>query len=268
MVHSEIVAVPAQRLERERELLRPLPSLRPEIGVKVVSRKVDKLSCIRFGSARYSVPCRLIGHQVTITTREGRLSVIAPVTGEVLAEHRLVAPGETSIADAHYDRARPDRPSRAPRPRTQVETDFCALGPAAEAFLVGAIAAGVSKLGAELAEIMALAAAHGAPALVTALERAVTYRRWRAGDIRSILATAGAAPTPRPAGESLAEVSADRRGSPDARRHRGARGAAEQIEPVLRIEDARDVVRCGRDVGVKVELDLGILISAGGVLTQ
>ena len=52
----------------ERELLRPLPSLRPEIGIKVVSRKVDKLSCIRFGSARYSVPCRLIGQQVTLTT--------------------------------------------------------------------------------------------------------------------------------------------------------------------------------------------------------
>ena len=45
-----------------------------------------------------------------------------------------------------------------------------------------------------------------ADALVAALERAVTYRRWRAGDIRSILATAGAAPTPRPAGNSLADV--------------------------------------------------------------
>ena len=59
---------PVQRLAKERELLRPLPSLRPEIGIKVISRKVDKLSCIRFGSARYSVPCRLIGTQVTITT--------------------------------------------------------------------------------------------------------------------------------------------------------------------------------------------------------
>ena len=205
-IHSEIVAVPLQRLARERELLRPLPSLRPEIGVKVVSRKVDKLSCIRFGSARYSVPCRLIGHQVTITTTGSVLSVIAPLTGEVLAEHILVGPGEVSIDDEHYDRPRPDKPRRAPRPRTQVEHDFCALGPVAEAFLVGAAAAGVSKLGSELADINALAAAHGRDALVVALERAVTYRRWRAGDIRSILATAGAAPTPRPAGESLAEV--------------------------------------------------------------
>jgi transposase len=204
--HSEICAVPAQRLDRERELLRPLPQLRPEFGVQVTSRKVDKLSCIRFGSARYSVPCRLIGHRVTIATSEGRLSVIEPVTGEVLAEHTLVGPGEVSVDDAHYDKPRPDKPRRAPRPRTQVEKDFCALGPAAEAFLVGAAAAGVSKLGSELADILTLATAHGEPALVAALGRAVEFGRWRAGDIRAILATAGAAPSPRPAGLSLADV--------------------------------------------------------------
>ena len=34
----------------------------------------------------------------------------------------------------------------------------------------------------------------------------MAYRRWRAADIRSILATAGAAPTPRPAGQALADV--------------------------------------------------------------
>ena len=112
--------------------------------------------------------------------------MIAPVAGEVLAEHGLVGPGETSILDIHYDRPRPDKSNRAPRPRTRVEKDFCALGPAADAFLVGAAAAGVSKLGSELVDITALAAAHGADAVVAALERAVTYRRWRAADIRSI----------------------------------------------------------------------------------
>ena len=172
----------------------------------MISRKVDKLSCIRFGSARYSVPCRLIGIQVSIATRAELLTVVEPVTGEVLAEHRLVARGEVSLDDAHSDRPRPDKPRRAPRPRTQVEKDFCALGPAAETFLVGAAAAGVSKLGTELADINGLAAAHGPDAVVTALERASAYRRWRAADIRSILATAGHAPTPRPAGSSLAEV--------------------------------------------------------------
>ena len=204
--HSDICAVPLERLQAERELLRPLPSLRPETGPRPVSRKVDRLSCIRFGSARYSVPCRLIGQQVTLTTTATTLAVVAPVTGEVLAEHTLVAPGQTSIDDTHYDRPRPDKPNRAPRPKTQAEKDFCALGPVAEAFLVGAAAAGVSKLGGEIADLLALGAAHGEPALVTALERAVTYRRWRAGDVRSILATGGHGPTPRPAGPPLADV--------------------------------------------------------------
>ena len=67
---------PADRLETERPLLRPLPSLRPEIGSRPTTRKVDKLSCVRFGSARYSVPCRLIGQTVTITTTATMIMVV------------------------------------------------------------------------------------------------------------------------------------------------------------------------------------------------
>src|SRR5205085_4657648 len=53
-VHSEICAVPAERLVVEAPLLGALPSLRARIGTLGV-RKVDRLSCVRFGSARYSV---------------------------------------------------------------------------------------------------------------------------------------------------------------------------------------------------------------------
>jgi hypothetical protein len=131
------------------------------------------------------------------------IRVLEPFTGEVAAEHQLVAPGETSIADEHYGSARPDKPRRAPRPRTDAEKQFLALGPAAAAFLAGAAAAGVSSLGREIGQILTLRAAHGDDALVAALQRAVRFRRWRADDVRSILAAAGAAPTPRPAGEAL-----------------------------------------------------------------
>jgi transposase len=202
-VHSEICAVPAQRVERERELLARLPSLRPEIGPKPTTRKVDKLSCIRFASARYSVPNHLIGHTVTVLADAAQLRVVEPLTGQMLAEHDLVAPGETSIIDAHYDRPRPDKPQRAARARTQTEKAFLALGPVAEAFLTGAAAAGVTKLPTEIADILTLQAAHGTDALLVALQRAVTFRRWRAADVRSILAAAGAAPTPQPAGQAL-----------------------------------------------------------------
>jgi transposase len=201
--HSEIYAVPAERLTAERELLAPLPSLRAEFGAKPTTRKVDKLSCIRFGSARYSVPVRLIGRTVTVLVDAQMLRVIEPVTGEILAEHTLVAPGETSILDDHYGGPRPDRPRRAARPRTPAEKAFLGLGPVAEAFLTGAAAAGVTKLTSEIADILMLQAAHGTDPLLAALERAVAFGRWRAADVRSILAAAGAAPTPRPAGQAL-----------------------------------------------------------------
>ena len=86
------------------------------------------------------------------------------------------------------------------------------MGPVADAFLVGAAAAGVSRLGGELVDILALGAAHGQPALVAALGRAVEYRRWRAADIRSILATAGVtAPYERYVGDMI-ELAAAVRG--------------------------------------------------------
>ena len=204
VVHSEIVAVPAERLETERELLGALPSLRPDgIGVKPVSRKVDKLSCVRLGSARYSVPNRLIGTTVLLVVTGNQVQVMEPCTGEVVAEHAIVAPGEVSIVDEHYGSSRPDKPRRAPRAKTATEKRFLALGEVAERFLMGAAAAGVSKLATELEQILVLHAAHGDPALLTALERAVEFRRWRADDVRSILAAAGAAPLPRPAGQAL-----------------------------------------------------------------
>ncbi|MGH3926565.1 MAG: IS21 family transposase, partial [Pseudonocardiaceae bacterium] len=70
VVHSETCAVPDERLEVERALLRPMPSLRLQVGPKPITRKVDKLSCIRFASGRYSVPNKLIGQTVTVMIDE------------------------------------------------------------------------------------------------------------------------------------------------------------------------------------------------------
>jgi hypothetical protein len=202
-VHSEICAVPADRLVIERELLAPLPSLRASIGRSVL-RKVDRLACVRFASARYSVPTRFIGEQVQVRVEDDRAVLITagPGEGEVVAEHLLVAPGEASILDAHYGGPRP-APRRAVRPKTAAEKAFCALGPIAEAFLTGAAAAGNTRLGPELAELNTLHAAHGDEAFLDALSRAVAFGRWRAADVRSILAAGTGTPRPTPAGDAL-----------------------------------------------------------------
>ncbi len=198
-VHTEIAAVPAARLVTERELLGDLPSLRARIG-KVVLRKVDRLSCVRFGSARYSVPMSHIGRQVELVVANGTVTIV--FLGEIIARHDLVSPGETAVCDDHYGGPRPE-PTRAVRPKTPAEVAFCALGPAAEAFIKGAAARGVTTLAGDLVELCDLEAAHGKEALVAAIGRAVEFGRFRAGDVRSILAAGTGVPRPRGPGDAL-----------------------------------------------------------------
>lgn len=202
VVHSEICAVPAGRLDAERELLSALPSLRPAIGPAPVTRKVDRLSCVRFGSARYSVPTRLIGARVAVAESGGRLLITDTATGQVVADHAPVAPGEAAVLDEHYGGPRP-APRRAARPRTDNEKAFLALGEVAERWLTGSAASGNTRLAGDLADLAALRAAHGEDAVAAALERATAFRRWRAADVRAILAAGPGAPQPRPAGDAL-----------------------------------------------------------------
>ena len=197
--HSEIAAVPAERLEIERPLLGALPSLRAHIG-KVVQRKVDRLSCVRFGSARYSVPTAHIGRQVELRVADGRLLVV--LLGEIIATHHLVAPGETAVLDEHYGGPRP-APARAVRPKTPAEKAFMAFGPVAEAFVRGAAARGATTLAGDLEDLCAMEAAHGTAALVAAVERAVAFGRFRAHDVRSILAAGAGVARPRQPGDAL-----------------------------------------------------------------
>jgi len=198
-VHSEIAAVPVERLAVERAQLRHLPSLRPPLRQGEV-RTVNRLSLVRFGSARYSVPEVLRGRTVTVSVHDG---VVAIVHGETaVAHHAVVAPGEVSVCDEHYGGA-VRRPVRAIRPRTAVEISFVGLGVTAEQFLRLGAAAGTSRLSGELADILTLELAWGRPALVAALQRAVAFRRFRASDVRSILLAGAGVATPCPAGEPL-----------------------------------------------------------------
>jgi transposase len=198
-VHSEIAAVPAERLIIERGLLGAVPSLRPRVG-KAVVRKVDRLSCVRIGSARYSVPTRHIAKQVEVRVVDGQVDIV--LLGVTIAQHGVVGPGETAIIDDHYGGAR-SAPRRPVRPRTAAEIEFCSLGPAADAFIKAAAAAGATTLGGDLDELAGLQAAHGRDALIAALERAVTFGRFRAADVRSILAAGTGVARPTEPGDAL-----------------------------------------------------------------
>jgi transposase len=198
-VHSETAAVPAERLITEQTVLGSLPSLRAQIG-KIVIRKVDRLSCVRFGSARYSVPNEHVGAAVELRVRDGVVTVVR--LGEIVAEHLVVAPGETSVCDEHYGGPRPT-PARAVRPKSPTETAFCALGPAADAFIKGAAAHGMTGLARDLATLASLEAVHGRAPVIAALERAVAFGRFRAADVVSILASRHGLPRPTRPGQAL-----------------------------------------------------------------
>jgi len=198
-IHSEIQAVPAERLVEERALMRPLPSLRPAL-CRGALRKVNKTQTIRFGSARYSLPTGWVGKLVEVSVVDHEV-VLAQDDREI-DRHPLMAPGEVSIKDEHYQ-GRTRVPARAVRIRTGTERAFLALGPVAEAFLRSAAVAGTSRLAAELADIAGLESSWGREPLLAALERATRFRRFKAQDVRTILAAGLVAPNPAPPGKPL-----------------------------------------------------------------
>ncbi len=195
--HSEIAAVPVERLAAERPLLRALPSLRPPLR-RGVERTVDRLGTIRLGAARYGVPQYLAGRRVEVLADEA--AVVIRCDGAEVIRHAPVAPGEVALGEL----AAPDRrPARALRPRTAAELAFLGFGPPAEAFLRAAAAAGTTRLAGEVAAIVALEATWGRDALLSALGRAARFRRFRAADVRAILRAGEGVPTPAPPGGPL-----------------------------------------------------------------
>jgi transposase len=199
--HSETCAIPAGQLDLERPLLGSLPSLRPRIG-HVEVRTVDKLSTIRVASARYSVPYLLRGRRVEAVTFDGRVSIY-DLNGRLVAEHPQLGPGEASILDEHYPTPR-RAPSRGARARSDTEHAFLALGEPAEAFIRAGAAAGHTMLPKEIAVIVdELIPAHDPDDISRALQRATRFGRFRAADVRSILAIGPAAPEPAAAGDEV-----------------------------------------------------------------
>ena len=188
-VHWETQAVPAERFEVERSLLRKLVE-RPPVA-SGDGRLVDRMSTIRFASARYSVPDNLRGQLVQVMVDGDEVRIVHE--GGEIAFHELQPPGGASILDEHYSTYKPTG-LRAARPRTPAERAFLELGPPAEDWLRAAAAAGTPRLQGQLTDILQLARIHGRPAVLGALVRATQFSRFGWDDLRSILAAGTATP--------------------------------------------------------------------------
>ena len=159
-VHSEIAAVPAERLVSEREVLRPLPSRSSTVARgQTRARWINAAACAS-ARRRYLVPKTLVGESVEVLAHEDK--VVIHHAGVEVIRHDPVGPGEVAFGDL----ADPiGDPTRGIRPRTAAEVAFLGLGPAAETFLRTAAAAGTLRLEHELAAIVELVAVWGREAV-------------------------------------------------------------------------------------------------------
>jgi len=200
-VHPETAAIPMERLEEERVLLRPLRE-RPAVA-SGERRRVDKCATVRVASARYSVPAQLVGQWVEVQVAGDVVRVHHE--GAEVALHQLQAPGGSSIDNAHYPTP-PPTGLRPLRPVTKTEREFLELGPVAEEYLRAAAAAGATRLPRRLDDVLDLVRSHGHDAVVAAMQRAVVFGRFGTEDLRSILAAGVAIPPRRRGAGHVLEV--------------------------------------------------------------
>ena len=91
-----------------------------------------------------------------------------------------------------------------PRARTDAEREFLALGEPAEEFIRRGAAAGSTMLPKEIIEIVdELLPAHGPELVARAVARAARFGRFKAADVRSILAIGTALPEPAAGGDNV-----------------------------------------------------------------
>ena len=200
-VHSVTKQAPDELLVQECQALHLVPDA-PYTAAFGVSRSVSWSATVSFGGARYSVPDRLAGHRVWVRSTAGEVVMVAGEgTGAAeVARHRLVGPGQASIADEHYRGHQGRDPlHRVPRPTKPSEAAFLSLGEGAKLYLVEveveAGAAGVRRIEARMAEAVTLSALHGVPTVDRALGTAAMAGRFAEGDLGSIIVHGAGAAT-------------------------------------------------------------------------
>ena len=202
-VHSVTRKTPDEALVVESEALHAIPDA-PYTAAFGESRTVSWSATVSFRGARYSVPDRLAGGEVWVRASAAEVVI---VSGEgsrstEVARHRLVGPGQASIAEEHYPGRRGRDPlHRVPKAANPSEAAFLSLGEGAKLWLVEACATGVRRVEARMAEAVTLAALHGPCTVDAALQTAAMVGRFAEGDLGSIIVH-GAASAARAPGAS------------------------------------------------------------------
>lgn len=180
-VHETTRERPLDRFERERALLRPLPSI-PFDTDEIVPCVVNTHARVKFDGNRYSVPPFL--HRKTITLRADGNELRVLAEGKVVARHRRsYERGQLIVLPEHCLAALEQRKRST---RTTLEQQFDDLGPEARQFHLRLKSRPV-KTGTHLRRLLGLAQLYGRQELVAAIVRATELETYDAAYVENLL---------------------------------------------------------------------------------
>jgi hypothetical protein len=132
-VHRTVRAVPVERLEQERERMRPLPSPLPDLDRRLVTR-VPQQPYLRVDRNDYSLDPAFAGRRVELRVSQTQVTAVVLDTGELACRHRRVFAGGLTITEpAHQrelERLRGRRPGRDVEVESRPLARYDALIPA------------------------------------------------------------------------------------------------------------------------------------------
>ncbi|MGH3850055.1 MAG: Mu transposase domain-containing protein, partial [Pseudonocardiaceae bacterium] len=208
-VHQVTKRRPVEALAEERARFHPVPERAHTVAFGLTRRVPENTPMVSFENGQYSVPYRLAGQEVFVTTHgagSGEEVVIVHVgdNGPIeVARHRRARPGSPQLQPEHF----PDTATRVPgqymlRPRTHEEREFLGIGHGAAAWLAEA-AASATRIRSKMARAIDLAGLHGAEVVDEALVVAAAYGRFEPDAVALIIATRASGTPPRTASEDL-----------------------------------------------------------------
>jgi transposase len=180
-IHETTRERPTDRFERERALLRPLPTI-PFDTDEIVPAVVTPHARINFDGNRYSTPPQWVRRPVSIRANRDEVRVLHE--GQVVAQHvrsyergqLIVLPDHRTAALALRHRSR----------KTALEHAFDALGPEACQFHLHLRRQPV-KTGVHLRRLLGLAQLYGAAELLSAMTRAMELAAYDAASVENLL---------------------------------------------------------------------------------
>lgn len=192
-VHGTTGEVPWQRLERERNYLRPLTiSGKPFV---LESRHVTRTSLISVEGNQYSVPSRWARRRVQFRRFESHLELLdgRDTAGTIQLENGR---GKRIICDEHYPAH--ERAKQRTTASNPLQAQFEGLVPEAAAYLQGLSQSRVGTLRDQMERIIALVEDYPPSLVGQAMQRALEYGSFGYGTLKRILQRLEKAPESLP----------------------------------------------------------------------